>query len=100
MMKCLIILNIFYTFLIHKSYSFILKPQLQSHIFSSSLNGNIYDDWRSDIPVDKIPLDEELVRMCLDEMINSNFGQQMFGVHEKTGKTDTMLKAMADFLIP
>lgn len=43
---------------------------------------NIYDDWRSDAVVDAMPLDEENVRMCLDEFIESDYGRQMFGCHE------------------
>ena len=35
--------------------------------------------------VDTLPLDEEFVQMCLDEMIYSDYGEQMFGVHDRTG---------------
>ena len=49
---------------------------------SKTLLRNIYDDWRSDAIVDQMPLDEEMVQMCLDELIESNHGQQMFGVHD------------------
>lgn len=44
---------------------------------------NMYDDWRSDAVVDTMFLDEENVEMCLDEFIDSDFGQQMFGCHER-----------------
>lgn len=44
---------------------------------------NIYDDWRSDAVVDTMFLDEENVRMCLEEIIDSDFGKQMFGCHER-----------------
>jgi hypothetical protein len=43
----------------------------------------MYDDWRSDAVVDTMFLDEENVEMCLDEFIDSDFGQQMFGCHER-----------------
>eukprot|EP00980_Cylindrotheca_fusiformis_P008610 scaffold1830_cov117-Cylindrotheca_fusiformis.AAC.9 len=44
---------------------------------------NIYDDWRSDAVVDTMFLDEENVQMCLDEFIDSDYGKQMFGCHER-----------------
>jgi hypothetical protein len=44
---------------------------------------NIYDDWRSDAVVDTMYLDEENVQMCLEEFIDSDYGQQMFGCHER-----------------
>lgn len=43
---------------------------------------NIYDDWISDGLVDKIHASEENVRSCLVDIIESEYGQQMFGVHE------------------
>mmetsp|Transcript_2049 Transcript_2049/g.4481 ORF Transcript_2049/g.4481 Transcript_2049/m.4481 type:complete len:208 (+) Transcript_2049:28-651(+) len=44
---------------------------------------NIYDDWRSDAVVDTMHLDEENVEMCLQEFVDSEHGQQMFGCHER-----------------
>jgi hypothetical protein len=44
---------------------------------------NIYDDWRSDAVADTMFLDEENVQMCLEEFIDSNYGKQMFGCHER-----------------
>ena len=44
---------------------------------SKMLLQNIYDDWRSDTIVDQMPLYKEMVQMCLDELIESNHGQQM-----------------------
>lgn len=44
---------------------------------------NIYDDWRSDAIVDTMYLDEDNVRSCLEEFIDSDYGQQMFGCHAK-----------------
>ena len=43
---------------------------------------NIYDDWRSDAVVDTMPLEEESVLQCLDEFVQSDYGQQMFGCHD------------------
>jgi hypothetical protein len=45
---------------------------------------NLYDDWRADaVVVDTMHLDEENVISCLDEFINSDYGQQMFGCHDR-----------------
>mmetsp|Transcript_9180 Transcript_9180/g.10647 ORF Transcript_9180/g.10647 Transcript_9180/m.10647 type:complete len:248 (-) Transcript_9180:39-782(-) len=59
-----------------------------SHSFSPSstkLKGNIYDEWKSDMAiVDTLPLDEEFVLECIDEIVYSDFGSQMFGVHDQT----------------
>jgi hypothetical protein len=44
---------------------------------------NIYDDWRSDAVVDTMNLDEDNVQDCLEEFINSEYGQQMFGCHDR-----------------
>jgi hypothetical protein len=47
--------------------------------------GNIYDDWRSDgVVLDSttMHLCDENVQHCLEEFINSEYGQQMFGRHE------------------
>ncbi|KAG7373879.1 hypothetical protein IV203_012974 [Nitzschia inconspicua] len=58
----------------HKSSS----SKLQTQLF------NIYDDWRTDtIVVDTLPLDEETVQNCLEEFVESDYGTQMFGRHEK-----------------
>ena len=54
----------------------------QSSSFSSDLK-NIYDDWRADAVVDTTYLDEENVRACLQEFIDSNYGQHMFGCHDR-----------------
>ena len=56
------------------------QPRLPTPLY-----GNIYDEWRSDMTVDTLPLDAEFVQMCLDEMIYSDYGEQMFGVHDRTG---------------
>jgi hypothetical protein len=45
---------------------------------------NIYDDWRNDaVVVDHIPLDEDTVQTCLEEFIESDYGTEMFGCHDK-----------------
>ena len=44
---------------------------------------NVYDDWRSDAVVDVMHLDEENVQQCLDEFIDSAYGEQMFGKHDR-----------------
>lgn len=44
---------------------------------------NMYDDWRSDAVVPTLPLDENNVRECLEIFVESDYGQQMFGCHEK-----------------
>ena len=49
---------------------------------SIARRANIYDDWRSDAVVDTMPLDEENVRMCLEEFVESDYGKQMFGCHD------------------
>jgi hypothetical protein len=44
----------------------------------------MYDDWRADtIVVDTLPLDEETVQDCLNEFVQSDYGTEMFGCHEK-----------------
>ena len=43
---------------------------------------NIYDAWRSDAVVDILPLDEENVKLCLEEFVESDYGATMFGCHE------------------
>ena len=58
-----------------------LPPTPASHPSSVHM-ANIYDDWRSDAVVDTMPLDEENVRMCLEEFVESDYGKQMFGCHD------------------
>lgn len=52
---------------------------------TSALYGNTYDEWKSDMAVDTMPLEEEFVNMCLEELIYSDYGEQMFGVHDRAG---------------
>ena len=51
---------------------------------------NVYDDWRADGIVDQLPLDEEAVQMCLDELVYSDYGMTMFGVQDVPGKNERM----------
>jgi hypothetical protein len=44
---------------------------------------NIYDDWRSDALASVMYLDEDNVQDCLEEFIDSEYGQQMFGCHDR-----------------
>jgi len=63
---------------------------------SSQLYYNIYDDWRSDAVVDTMHLDEENVELCLEEFIESDYGQQMFGCHKKA--SDIGITGMIEFV--
>lgn len=44
---------------------------------------NVYDDWRSDAVVDTMYLSEEHIEACLEELVESDYGMQMFGVHDR-----------------
>ena len=44
---------------------------------------NIYDDWRSDAVVETMFLDEDNAQQCLEEFVESEYGKQMFGSHER-----------------
>jgi hypothetical protein len=69
-----------------------VSKKLHYEMSSSTSLMNTYDDWKSDGIVDQIPLDEESVRMCLDELVSSNYGMTMFGVHDAPGKKHTHIK--------
>jgi hypothetical protein len=58
------------------------QQQLLPPTKRSRLSANIYDDWRSDAVVDTMPLDEDNVRACLKEFVESDYGKQMFGCHD------------------
>ena len=62
-----------------------LSPQFASRHTTQLYERNTYDEWRADVPVDTMPLEEEFVQMCLEDMIYSDYGEQMFGVHDQTG---------------
>lgn len=44
---------------------------------------NVYDDWRADVVVDRMHLDEANVVRCLDEFVHSRYGEEMFGTHAR-----------------
>jgi hypothetical protein len=71
-----------------KSNSFVVLPKSPCAFPSqqqtaTSRRYNVYDDWRSDAVVDTMVLEEDLVLICLEEFIDSDYGQQMFGCHER-----------------
>ena len=68
---------------LYRAESFQFSNSIIRH--SSSKLSNTYDDWRSDRTVDTLCLDEDSVEMCLAEFINSNFGKEIFGVHDLPG---------------
>lgn len=72
-----------------ESFLLITSPFKNHHLdrilIPSPLFGNIYDQWRSDMTVDTMPLEEEFVQICLEEMIYSDYGQEMFGIHDRAG---------------
>jgi hypothetical protein len=69
-----------------ESFTILSSGGITRHSFSTNLYYNIYDEWRSDtVIVDTLPLDEETVQMCLDELIYSDFGHTMFGIHDAPG---------------
>ncbi len=65
------------------AFAVISARQQKSRPSPPTLLHNIYDDWRSDAVVDTIFLDEENVRSCLQEFVESDYGQQMFGCHDR-----------------
>ena len=46
------------------------------------LFGNAYDDWRESGVCDTLFLDDDNARQCLDELIESDYGKTMFGMHD------------------
>lgn len=67
------------------AHAFVPRPPT-THTHPSSpppantvLHANMYDDWRSDGVVPQMHLDEDNVQQCIDELIESDYGQQMFG---------------------
>lgn len=67
---------------VQASSGFVVRCHSTSRSAVSPLQ-NIYDDWRSDAVVDAMHLDEDNVQDCLEEFINSEYGQQMFGCHDR-----------------
>lgn len=71
----------------HSVPSFHIQQQ-QQHICPTSsilhMAGNSYDAWRSDAVVAEIMvLDEDNVLYALDLFVKSDYGQQMFGCHDR-----------------
>lgn len=63
-------------------YSFVPTTTCRGRLLPSILSANIYDDWRSDAVVPTRELSEENVQELLDVFIESDYGKQMFGVHD------------------
>ena len=84
MLVVFVLLLLLSTITIPKSIDAFVTPQ-NKHQHRGRIQHlrNIYDDWRSDSVVDTMFLDEENVQECLDEFIQSGYGQQMFGCHSK-----------------
>uniref|UniRef100_A0A6U4A8F7 Uncharacterized protein n=1 Tax=Ditylum brightwellii TaxID=49249 RepID=A0A6U4A8F7_9STRA len=67
-----------------KTFAFFQQnPSMVSSNRSPTTLYNVYDDWRSDAVVDTMVLDPENIELCLEEFIDSNYGQQMFGKHDR-----------------
>jgi len=59
---------------------------------TTKLNANIYDAWANDLLSSKnseytydeliLPLDEESIEQCLEELMESDYGKTMFGKYE------------------
>jgi hypothetical protein len=56
---------------------------LPTTISSTVLRYNAYDDWRSDAVVPTVTLTEENIQECLETLVMSDYGQTMFGCHER-----------------
>ena len=63
-------------------YSFVLTTTTCRRRLPTVVSANIYDNWRSDAVVPTRELSEENVQELLDVLIESDYGKQMFGVHE------------------
>ncbi|KAL7471742.1 hypothetical protein ACHAXS_012050 [Conticribra weissflogii] len=67
-------------------------PLLRAREFPSTALFNLYDDWsqdllsssQSDYSYDDLilPLDEESIELCLEELMDSDYGKTMFGRHD------------------
>ena len=70
------------------SYSRVLRIRQTT----TTLNANIYDAWAEDLLSSSnseytydeliLPLDEESIEQCLDELMQSDYGKTMFGKYE------------------
>jgi len=61
-----------------------------------ALYANVYDDWRSDGVVDTMSLDEDNVELVLQELVESDYGKSMFGVHDMPAAAG--ITGMVDFV--
>ena len=66
-----------------RSDAFVISSNPGSRHRSCEICYNIYDDWRSDAVVDTMHLDEDNVRTCLQEFVESDYGTTMFGCHAR-----------------
>ncbi len=67
-------------------------PLQRDREFPSTALFNLYDDWsqdllsssQSDYSYDDLilPLDEESIELCLEELMDSDYGKTMFGRHD------------------
>lgn len=58
---------------------------------------NTYDKWRVNGLVDTVPLDEEMVEICLEEFVMSDYGETMFGCHSKPASVGITGKISLDY---
>ena len=72
----LVVLFSFY-FIATTSFTLTCRPKLPSKCFATA-----YDDWQSSGLVDTTYLCEEHIEECLDDFIQSEYGQTMFGCHD------------------
>jgi hypothetical protein len=64
---------------------FIQAPRQHHHQHTATITSrlrNAYDDWRSDAVAPVMPLDEDNVKSCLEDFIESDYGKTMFGRHD------------------
>jgi len=74
-MRLLVLLSLF-----HQANAFSISQQIRR---KSPLFANLYDNWRSDAVVpETMELSEDNVQECLQLLIDSDYGQQMFGIHD------------------
>ena len=79
----------------HDFYRDYSNPTIGQNHRPTSLH-NVYDDWMANSIVDTTYLNEATVQMCLDEFVYSEYGKDMFGIHERAGKIAKMLPLRVD----
>lgn len=67
-------------------------PSQRAHKITSTKIYNLYDDWSQDLLSSSqseysyddliLPLDEESIELCLEELMDSDYGKTMFGRHD------------------